>query len=81
MLDLKKLEKELDEQLAKETPESLKKWLRGIRLESIIIAYGGDGSFIELENIELKKQSITMTPSNEVETKDCNLKYSNFLSA
>lgn len=27
MLDLKKLEKELDEVLAKETPESLKKWL------------------------------------------------------
>lgn len=42
MLDLKKLEKELDEQLAKETPESLRQWLRSIRVKSQCIKLDDD---------------------------------------
>lgn len=48
MLDLKKLEKQLDKALEKETPESMNAWLRGKRKVDPDF-YLGEGELIDLE--------------------------------
>lgn len=49
MLDLEKLEKKLDEALANETPESLRKWLRNNRKKNFD-KYLGEGTIEDMGN-------------------------------
>jgi ABC-type Fe3+ transport system substrate-binding protein len=55
MLDLKNLEAKLDEALAKETAETLTKWLLKKRAQSYL-AHLGQGEFNNLETVKVELQ-------------------------
>jgi len=59
-LDLKKLEKELDDALAKETPESLEAWLLSVRaLKKVNVeSFNGNNTVPDYISIELLQTSI-----------------------
>lgn len=78
MLDLKKLELKLDEALAKETTESLTKWLLEKRAKSYI-AYLGEGE-IEL-NKPIISQILLESTDIEINVKVSEINFTNYVMA
>lgn len=84
MLDLKLLEKQLDEVLSKETSESISSWLNNRRLKNCISAILGDGEFndISVNEIEItqsKERNITNKAQDF--TQDCVCDFDYLLAA
>jgi hypothetical protein len=66
MLDLKELEKMLDDALAKETPESLRKWMISQRAKSVFPFVGENSDFSPIPPIRSSFVSVDNSGRKEV---------------